>query len=657
MCGIAGIYNYKSIIEPSTEINVKKMLSVINHRGPDESGVYMNKNIGLGSVRLSIIDLASGQQPMSDYSKRYWIVYNGELFNYKELKNELIQKGVEFLTNSDTEVVIQMYATFGKDCLNYFNGQYAFCIWDKKNDELFLARDRVGIRPLFYWNKNNMFAFCSEIKGLFTLDKIDREINPDGLSQVFTFWSTLTPNTPFKNIYELQPGHYMVVNKKQTIIKQYWHLDFSPSLVSPNRNFKDTTDELFNLLNDAVQIRLRADVPVGAYLSGGLDSSLTTALISKIYPENLNTFSISFDEDSYDETKYQQEVSNSLNTKHTSFFCTTDDIVDNFTDTIWHTEVPILRTSPTPMFLLSKRVRESNIKVVITGEGADEMLGGYNIFKEAKVRRFWANQPDSKIRPRLLSKLYPYLPQLKDSSDFSLKMFFGYKLNEIDNPFYSHLLRWHNTSRLKSFFSSDFNACILAGDPITEIKNKLPQRFNDWSLLAKSQYLESSIFMSEYLLSSQGDRMAMGNSVEGRYPFLDYRLIEFCAKLPDNYKLNALNEKFILKKLSTGKIPDSITKRTKQAYRAPISNSFFSNHGKRFMNEVLNEMKLDDSGIFDSKKIKTLISRLQKQTIISEIDQMAITGIISTQILHDKFIKNPIATNNSLLKNYRLIEE
>ena len=309
------------------------------------------------------------------------------------------------------------------------------------------------------------------------------------------------------------------------------------------------------------------------------------------------------------------------------------------------------------MFLLSKRVRESNIKVVITGEGADEMLGGYNIFKEAKVRRFWANQPDSKIRPRLLSKLYPYLPQLKDSSDFSLKMFFGYKLNEIDNPFYSHLLRWHNTSRLKSFFSSDFNACILAGDPITEIQNKLPQKFNDWSLLAKSQYLESSIFMSEYLLSSQGDRMAMGNSVEGRYPFLDYRVIEFCAKLPDTYKLNALNEKFILKKLSTGKIPDSITKRTKQAYRAPISNSFFSNHGKRFMNEVLDEMKLDDSGIFDSKKIKTLISRLQKQTIISEIDQMAITGIISTQILHDKFIKNPIATNYSVLKNYRLIEE
>jgi len=657
MCGIAGIYNYKSFIEPSTEINVKKMLSLINHRGPDESGVYMNENIGLGSVRLSIIDLASGQQPMSDYSKRYWMVYNGELFNYKELKNELIQKGVKFLTNSDTEVVIQMYATFGKDCLNYFNGQYAFCIWDKKNDELFLARDRVGIRPLFYWNKDNMFAFCSEIKGLFTLDKIDKEINPDGLSQVFTFWSTLSPNTPFKNIYELQPGHYMVVTKKQTIIKQYWHLDFSPSLISSNRNLKDTADELFELLNDAVQIRLRADVPVGAYLSGGLDSSLTTALISKIYPENLNTFSISFDEDSYDETKYQQEVSNSLNTKHTSFFCTTDDIVDNFTDTIWHTEFPILRTSPTPMFLLSKRVRESNIKVVITGEGADEMLGGYNIFKEAKVRRFWANQPDSKIRPRLLSKLYPYLPQLKDSSDFSLKMFFGYKLNDIDNPFYSHLLRWHNTSRLKSFFSSDFNACILADDHFTEIQNKLPQRFEDWSLLAKSQYLESSIFMSEYLLSSQGDRMAMGNSVEGRYPFLDYRVIEFCAKLPDNYKLNALNEKFILKKLSIGKIPDSITKRTKQAYRAPISNSFFSDHGKKFMNEVLNETKLDNSGIFDSKKIQTLISRLQKQTIISEIDQMAITGIISTQILHDKFIKNPIPTNYSALKNYRLNAE
>ncbi len=657
MCGIAGIYNYISQIEHSNEIIVKRMLSVIDHRGPDESGAYVNDNIGLGSVRLSIIDLASGQQPMADISKRYWIVYNGELFNYKELKVDLKKKGIKFKTNSDTEVVIQMYATYGVDCLKYFNGQFAFCIWDKIKDELFLARDRVGIRPLFYWNQKQMFAFCSEIKGLLTLDQVQTKINSDGLSQIFTFWSTVSPITPFENIFELQPGHFMLVNKNEKKINQYWSLEFQPEQVKQNVKIEESTDELFDLLNDAVKIRLRADVPIGAYLSGGLDSSLTTALISKIYPDNLNTFSISFDEESYDETKYQQKVSQYLNTNHSSFFCTSDDILENFTNTIWHTEYPILRTSPTPMYLLSKKVHENNIKVVITGEGADEILGGYNIFKEAKVRRFWANQPDSKIRPKLLSKLYPYLPQLKDSSDFSLKMFFGYKLTDIDNPFYSHLLRWHNTSRLKSFFNIDFSKSIQSKDHFAEIQEILPKNYNNWSLLSKSQYLETSIFMSEYLLSSQGDRMAMGNSVEGRYPFLDYRVIEFCSKLPDSFKLNGLNEKYILKRLSSGKIPEIITKRSKQAYRAPISNSFLSPNGIKFMNEILSDNSLKNSGIFDPNKVNSLISKTKKQLTISEIDQMAITGIVSTQILFDKFISNSIRANHDQLKNYRLINE
>lgn len=657
MCGIAGIYNYKSPIEHSNEINVKRMLSVIDHRGPDESGVYINTNIGLGSVRLSIIDLASGQQPMPDISKRYWIVYNGELFNYKELKVDLEKKGIKFNTNSDTEVVIQMYATYGVDCLKQFNGQFAFCIWDKIKDELFIARDRVGIRPLFYWYEKQMFAFCSEIKGLLTLDQIQRKINPDGLSQIFTFWSALSPTTPFENIFELQPGHFMLVNKHEKKINRYWSLEFQPEQSKQNFKIADCTDELFDLLNDAVKIRLRADVPVGAYLSGGLDSSLTTALISKINPNNLNTFSISFDEESYDETKYQHEVSQYLNTNHSSFFCTSDDILENFSKTIWHTEYPILRTSPTPMYLLSKKVHENNIKVVITGEGADEILGGYNIFKEAKVRRFWANQPDSKTRPKLLSKLYPYLPQLKDSSDFSLKMFFGYKLTDTDNPFYSHLLRWHNTSRLKSFFNNDFSESIQSKDHLTEIQELLPKNYNDWSLLSKSQYLETSIFMSEYLLSSQGDRMAMANSVEGRYPFLDYRVIEYCSGLPDNFKLNGLNEKYILKRLSSGRIPDTITKRSKQAYRAPISNSFFSSNGIKFITELLSENSIKNNGIFDSNKVRALILKLKKQSTISEIDQMAITGIVSTQILVEQFILNPIRTDKYKLNNYRLINE
>jgi asparagine synthase (glutamine-hydrolysing) len=657
MCGIAGIYNYHSSKEPSTEQNVKKMLSMINHRGPDESGVYLDKNLGIGSVRLSIIDLSSGQQPMSDVTGRYWIVYNGEIFNYLELRSKLESQGVRFKTSSDTEVVIQMYAQYGSDCLTQFNGQFAFCIWDRDNKEMFLARDRVGIRPLFYWFQNGAFAFCSEIKGLFTLDQIERTLDKESLSQIFTFWTTLTPKTPFKDIFELQPGHFMKVNTNGIQIQKYWSMNFSSKSELKSNSFAETIEELDELLRDAVKIRLRADVPVGAYLSGGLDSSVTTAYIKDIDPHVLNTFSIGFTDKTYDETAYQLEAAKFFGTNHTAFSCTSEELAENFAETIWHTEFPILRTSPTPMFLLSKKVRETNIKVVITGEGADEFLGGYNIFKEAKIRRFWANEPNSKARPKLLTKLYPYIPLLKDSPDLALRMFFGYKLNETNDPLYSHLLRWHNTSRIKSFFSEDYTTSLNGNNPLNEIYNNLPVSFGNWSDLSKSQFLEANIFMSGYLLSSQGDRMAMGNSVEGRYPFLDYRVIEFCNQMPDNYKLNSLNEKFILKKLSTGKIPESITNRPKQAYRAPIISSLFSNKSPNNLSDMLSDESLSSFGIFNPEKVKTLISKIENGGLISEIDQMAIVSILSTQILNKRFIQEPIVVNTENLKNYRIIDQ
>jgi asparagine synthase (glutamine-hydrolysing) len=657
MCGIAGLLNYSLSKMPDYLHHVNGMLSLIRHRGPDESGIYLGENVGLGSVRLSIVDLSTGQQPLSDESGNYWIVYNGEVFNYLELRKGLEKNGVRFKTNSDTEVVVQMYAFYGADCLKYFNGQFAFCIWDKNKRELFLARDRVGIRPLFYWTQNQSFAFCSEIKGIFTLDQVHKELDKESLAQIFTFWTTLTPNTPFKGISELPPGHYMLVKEGHINIERYWRMEFPSFDNFKLNNFAQKVEEFEELLKDAVRIRLRADVPVGAYLSGGLDSSVTTALIHEIDPGILNTFSIGFKDKVFDETPYQLELARHYNTNHTAFECTSDDIAYQFEKTIWHTEFPILRTSPTPMFLLSKKVRESNIKVVITGEGADEILAGYNIFKEAKIRRFWANEPTSSARPKLLSKLYPYLPMMKATNDVALKMFFGYKLNETEDPLYSHLLRWHNTSRIKTYFSEDFTSAIKNYNPITSVYSSLPENLLYWSDLAKSQYLESSIFMSGYLLSSQGDRMGMGNSVEGRYPFLDYRLIEFSAKLPDRYKLNCLNEKFLLKKMSAGRIPESITKRSKQAYRAPISSSFFSANSPSFINDILSENSINEYGIFDPVKVQSLIKMIKNKTYMSEIDQMAIAGILSTQLVNKLFIKDKTRPNIESLANLRIIKE
>jgi asparagine synthase (glutamine-hydrolysing) len=658
MCGIAGIYNYHSRQEPSQELSIKRMLSIIRHRGPDESGIYIAANAAIGSVRLSVIDIASGQQPMCDESGNYWIVYNGEIFNYEQLSNDLKKKGVQLKTKCDTEVVVQMYALYGSACLALFNGQFSFCIYNKKNKEFFLARDRVGIRPLFYWAQNNAFAFCSEIKGLFTLSQVKKVLRPESLAQIFTCWTTISPDTPFEDIYELPPGHHMRVSSSKIQIEKYWSLDFPFDGNTNTSSLPDLVEEFNVLLKDAVKIRLRADVPVGAYLSGGLDSSVTTSLIHEINPDILNTFSIGFKDKAFDETAYQLEAVRYFNTNHTAFECTPTEIAEQFSNTVWHTEFPILRTAPTPMFILSKKVRERNIKVIITGEGADEFLGGYNIFKESKIRRFWAKEPKSTVRPKLLSKLYPYLSTMENANNMmASRMFFGYKLTETNNPFYSHLLRWHNTSRIKAFFSDDVSTKLNGYDPVESLYPKLPDNFMKWSDLAKSQYLEASIFMSGYLLSSQGDRMAMANSVEGRYPFLDYRVIEFCGKLNDNFKLNGLNEKFLLKKMSSGKIPASITKRTKQPYRAPIADSFFNAGSPAYISESLSEENLRSFGLFNHLKVKRLIDKISLQKNISEVDQMAIAGILSTQLLYKMFILDPIAPAMNNLANVKIIRE
>jgi len=635
LCGIAGIFNLDDNVVASEVL--MNMLARIRYRGPDESGLYINKNLGIGNVRLSIIDLSTGQQPISNHDDTLWIVYNGEVFNYPELRADLIKRGIQFKTDSDTEVILKYFEAYGEKCLEYFNGQFAFAIWDTKKQELFLARDRMGIRPLFYTNRNNSFVFASEIKSILEVPGINASIDLNALQQIFTYWTTLTPSTVFQNILELPPGHYLKINKHHFEIKKYWDLKFPADQKTYIKDIEEASTELSNLLEDAVRIRLRADVPVAAYLSGGIDSSATTYFIKKVAYNHLRTFSIGFEDKDYDETFYQNEVSTYLNTEHTAFTCTNKDIAESFPDVIWHTEIPILRTAPVPMYLLSKNVRNNNIKVVVTGEGADEMLGGYDIFKEMVIRRFWAKYPDSQIRPLLLKKLYPYIPALHNQSGNMLKFFFGYKLNETESPVYSHLLRWHNAAKISSYLSPELQAKFKTNDVLTGLINSLDADFYEYHPLSKAQWLESTIFMSGYLLSSQGDRMAMANSVEGRYPFLDYRVIEYCAKIHPELKLHGLNEKYILKKMMAGKIPESVLRRPKQAYRAPISNSFLGHHPPDYLHELLSEEIIRKFGIFDPKRVDDLVRKLRLSSS-AETENMAIAAIISTQLLYQQFL-------------------
>jgi asparagine synthase (glutamine-hydrolysing) len=658
MCGIAGIYNGSGNLNNSENL-LLRMLARIQYRGPDESGIYINNHVALGNVRLSIIDIQTGQQPLSSPDGKYWIVFNGEIFNFIELRADLMRLGYYFRTESDTEVLLNSYLEYGSDCLNKLNGQFAFAIWNNVQKELFIARDRVGIRPLFYTRIRNTFVFGSEIKTLFEHPDVYPEIDPFSMSQIFTFWTTITPRTVFKRIFELPPGHFMKINQEQTVIQSFWSLHFP---VEKEACFKGSVDdaaaELKKLLTDAIRISLRADVPVAAYLSGGLDSGATTALIKKVAPETLQTFSIGFEESEFDETPYQKQVSKYLGTRHTAFTCTREDIGNFFPKVVWHSEIPILRTAPVPMFCLSKKVRENNIKVVITGEGADEMLAGYDIFKEGIIREFWSRQPDSKYRPLLLKKLYPYLAQFQGKNKSMLKFFFGYQLQDTDSPFYSHIVRWRNTSNIQNFFSEDLKSDLDDYDQYDEVRKMLPVGFDQYDRLSKSQWLESELFMSGYLLSSQGDRVSMANSVEGRYPFLDYRVIEFAAKLPSGYKMHGLNEKFILKRMMSGRLPDNVLKRPKQAYRAPIAGSFLSSPAREYVMELLSEKDINQAGIFSYNSVQKLLQKIPMGELVTEIENMALAGIISTQLIYHQYVlKDSFRPEEAPLKNCRIIHE
>ncbi|MFZ2322531.1 MAG: asparagine synthase (glutamine-hydrolyzing) [Ignavibacteriaceae bacterium] len=634
MCGIAGILNNNITRQDSTTIS--KMIQTLRHRGPEETGLYIDNRIALAHARLSIIDISEGIQPIHNEDKSLWIIFNGEIFNYPELRAELIKAGHKFYTKSDTEVIVHLYEEYGINSLQKLNGQFAFAIWDSNKQILFIARDRVGILPLFYTHKNGMFSFASEIKALFAHPSIDRNINKKSLDQVFTFWTTLKDQTLFDGINELPPAHFIILTPEKFKIEKYWQLNFATENNYTPFKKNELTERVEEILVDAVKIRLRSDVPVGSYLSGGLDSSGITSIIKKNFNNKLNTFGIRFEDKDYDEGSFQQEMVNYLGVTHSELFIKSENISENLESVIWHTEKPILRTAPIPLFLLSSLVHKSGYKVVITGEGSDEIFGGYNIFKETKIRKFWSRYPESKLRPQLLGKLYPYIFKDKRLGN-TITEFFKSGIEDPNNPLFSHLIRWNNTSRIKNFFSENVKESIKDYNAFSDILELLPREFYEWDYFAKAQYLEIIIFMSNYLLSSQGDRMSMANSVEIRVPFLDHRLIELMNKVNPEFKINLLNEKFILKEALKSRLPNSIVNRPKNPYRAPIKRGLI-NADNKIVEKYFNPDELKKSGLFDPKKVNLFIKKMQKIDTISEIDGMTLIGLLSTQILYDKFI-------------------
>lgn len=654
MCGIAGILNSRTD-EPVIDVRLRRMLGVLRHRGPDQFGIFLDRGAGLGSARLSILDVDHGQQPISNSDGSLWIVFNGEIFNYLELRSGLEKRGHEFKTGTDTEVLLRLFEEYGPDCLPRLNGQFAFAIWNCNDRSAFLARDRFGICPLYYTQGNGSFVFASEIKALLASGQVDPAFDPVGVDQVFRFWSTVSPRTVFRNIVELPPRHWLRVNEDGIEMQSYWRLRFAEGFAPDGggeRVIQRRAEELCALLTDAVKIRLRADVPVGAYLSGGLDSSAIAALARDAAPEQLRTFSISFAEPEFDESSFQHRMARHLGTKHEVVHATHEEIGRVFPEVVWHCETPILRTAPAPMFLLSSLVRSRGFKVVLTGEGADEMLGGYDIFKEDKIRRFWAAQPDSNFRPRLLERLYPEIAGLRSAGAAFLAAFFGEGLAGTESPFYSHSIRWRNGARLRRFFSDDLLA-LNQRDSSNVPPLELPGEFSRWGALERAQFLEIELFLANYLLSSQSDRMTMAHSVEGRVPFLDLRVVEFCAQLPPRLKLRVLNEKYLLRRVARPLLPPEIVQRRKHPYRAPIHRAFFQNPPADYVGEMLSPGALRQCGLFKPAAVSQLVSKLNSGERIGETDDMALVGILSTQLLHQQFIADfrappPLSKNDNI---------
>lgn len=639
MCGISGYFGCPDDSLPPRTL-LQRMIGAIAHRGPDGQGVHVGDGGGLAHARLSIIDLAGGSQPMANSDGTVHLTFNGEIFNYVELRDDLIARGHRFRTMSDTEVILHLYEEMGADCVQALNGDFAFALWDSRRKIFMLARDRMGVRPLFYTWRDKTLYFASEVKALLQVPGVTAELDPIALDQIFTLWFPLTPRTPFRNVLELPPAHVLVATPQGATIRPYWKLDY-PDADDPGaldgRDEREIAEELRALLLDATRIRLRSDVPVGAYLSGGLDSSITTAVAKRFASDRLRTFSVTFEAEEFDESEHQQEMVRALGTEHSAVACGGSDIAGMFPDVIAHGERPILRTAPAPLYALARLTRESGFKVVLTGEGADEVFAGYDIFKEAKLRRFCAAQPGSRRRTLLLRRLYPYLPALQGQSQRYLEAFFATAPGDTDDPLFSHLPRARNTKAAKLFFSTALRETLGNYDCLAELRAGLPRDFTRWHPLSQAQYLETAHLLPGYILSSQGDRVAMAHAVEGRFPFLDHRVVEFAARIPPRLKIRGLREKHLLRESMRDLLPPAIGNRPKQPYRAPDAQSFAGAGTPNYVADCLSASALRSSGWFDVRAVEKLAAKARDRRIVGFRDNAAFVGILSTQLWHRAF--------------------
>ena len=602
MCGIYGYVSQKEAIEPAI---LHRMGRLLKHRGPDDEGEIIldctEVSVGLGHKRLSIIDLSpAGKQPMTNEDETVWITFNGEIYNYREIRKELEVKGHKFRSHSDTEVIVHLYEDLGTECLKQLNGMFAFALWDNKSQSLFLARDRTGKKPLHYCLAGGTFLFASEIKSLLQHPLVSRELDLKSLNKYLAYEYVPAPNSIFKAIKKVEPGYYLLFHDGAVVTSQYWDVPIEDYPIS-DRTENQYVDELKELLERAVSTRLVADVPVGLFVSGGLDSGLVAALARRA-KDNLECFSIGFEEASFDESRYAQQVARSLGIKHQLKIFRAQEMlhmVERLPDIL---DEPLADPSILPLFLLSQFASE-HMKVVLSGDGGDELFAGYQTYQAHKLVTFYDALPDFvkesiKACAFRLPVSHKYL-----SLDFKIKQF----LKGVGVSSEVRFFLWRGA------FSNAERRGLLCPDVRRELQNENAYeeiyRYVRKSGLTKEieriLYLSMKLYLQDNNLVTV-DRASMANGLEVRSPLLDRDVVDFVCRLPMEYKLNGLKTKYILKKVAEELLPRNIVYRKKKGFGVPLAQ-WLTGDLKEFMLDYLGQARLERQGLFHYPYVKLLI--------------------------------------------------
>ncbi len=600
MCGIAGkiVFDSNARVEPGL---VERMTETLVHRGPDDSGIYSGVQAVLGHRRLSIIDLNTGHQPITNEDGTVWIVFNGEIYNYKELRQELIARGHTLKTNTDTEVIIHLYEDFGQQCVSKLRGMFAFAIWDTRKKALFLARDRVGIKPLYYCKTKEGLVFASEIKALLVDPAVKAEVDTHSIARFLTFFYLPGAETLFHNIRRLEPGHTLHVQDGVLADRQYWDLEFIDN--ARNGNFAAAKTDLLELLRETVRDHMISDVPVGVLLSGGVDS---TALLSFVVEEaghNVRTFTIGFEGEQFaDERPYARLASQQFGTPHSEMTITAKEFQEFLPKYVWHMEEPVCEPPAVALYYVSKLASE-HVKVLISGEGGDEAFAGYQNYRNLLwMERFKRiGQPFTGITAGVLRYLshFQSLNKLEKYSTFMAMPPADYYFSRTASP-----VTFFNRMR-GDLYSDSFRANTNIEDSL-HFAHGYFDRTPSHSVLNRMLYVDTKTWLPDDLLI-KADKITMANSLELRVPLLDHKVLEFAARLPQEYKVKGFTTKRILKEAFEGRVPKEILDRKKTGFPVPVE-TWVKNDLKEYIREILLDRKTLQRGYFERRTIDQLLN-------------------------------------------------